>query len=226
MKCIVLFSKAPVPGKVKTRLVPPLNHNEAASLQKSFVFDTLTTLLAKENHKVFLACHPSSEHPFFKSLKKRYPLTLINQGAGNLGDRMKRTILLLRSKKYSKIIIVGSDSPTLPCQYIGDGFDKLDKNDLVIGPSIDGGYYLLGVKGDIPDIFDRIPWGSDAVFEETMVRARGSAIKTSVLPFWYDIDTIKELRFLVVHLASIPENQSVFTRNTIEDLKMQISVRL
>ena len=221
MKCVVLFSKAPVPGKVKTRLVPPLSHAEAASLQQAFIYDTLTTLLDEGNIKVFLACHPSRENPFFKRLQERYNVTLIDQGTGTLGNKMKRVILLLQSEKYSKIIILGSDTPSLSFQYISDAFHNLDKNDLVIGPSIDGGYYLLGIKGKVPDIFDRITWGSDAVFKETVAKVRENAIKTSYLPFWYDIDTINDLRFLVIHLVSLSKSRSVFTRNSIKKLKMR-----
>jgi len=226
MKCIVLFSKAPVSGRVKTRLVPPLSDDDAASLQHAFIFDTLSILFDAGNYQVFIACHPSREDPFFAGIASRYNVKLVDQGGGSLGDRMKRVLLQLKSKGYSSVVIVGSDSPTLPSGFISDAFEGLKKNDLVIGPSIDGGYYLIGVRGDVPDIFEGISWGSSTVFEETAKKVRAQAIRTHLLPFWYDIDTIDELRFVAIHLASLPGNQSVFARNALESLKEKISVRV
>ena len=93
---------------------------------------------------------------------------------------------------YQKVVIIGSDSPDLPPEYIQEGFRRLDSSDMVIGPSTDGGYYLIGGRKELP-LFDGIPWSSNKVFEMTLKKARGYGLTLSVLNQWYDIDTWEDL---------------------------------
>ncbi|MBE9503180.1 MAG: TIGR04282 family arsenosugar biosynthesis glycosyltransferase [Proteobacteria bacterium] len=217
MRCIILFAKAPVPGEVKTRLSPHLSPEDAALVQEAFIFDTLATLQSCKGVDLYIACHPSAKHPFYEEAQKRFTLTLIGQGAGHLGDRMKRVISQLKSAGYDEIVVLGSDSPSIPVKMIDDSFERLKKSDLVIGPSIDGGYYLIGFSGELPPIFDGINWGTESVFSETMERLKDSDIDCSVLPYWYDVDTIKELRFLEIHLASLEKEVCRETRKVFNE---------
>ena len=92
----------------------------------------------------------------------------------------------------------------------------------VLGPSLDGGYYLLGVCGDPPDIFSGIEWGSSSVFHETVERLKRNKLKYSLLPYWYDVDTIQELRYLSIQLSTSPEDLCPETRKILQDLKEKI----
>ena len=218
MRCIVLFAKAPVAGEVKTRLSPHLSPEAAALVQEAFIFDTLEILQSFNKVDLFIACHPSVKHPFYEEAQKRFSLSLIAQGAGDLGDRMRRVISQLKSAGYDEIVVLGSDSPSIPVRMIDDSFERLKKSDLVIGPSIDGGYYLIGFSGEIPPIFDGINWGTESVFSETLENLKASKTSYSILPYWYDVDTIKELRFLEIHLASLEKEICKETRKVFCDI--------
>jgi len=219
-RSLVLFSKAPVPGKVKTRLAAHISNKKAALLQEAFIADTLATLKTIENVDLFVACHPGSSHPFFLNLAAKFNLHLLDQCGAGLGDRIKH--VLGRLKKYEQVVIIGSDSPTLGADKIRAAFEKLDKHRLVIGPSLDGGYYLIGLSGQIPPLFDGVNWGSETVFKETMDMAERAGLSTAVLDSWYDVDTINELRYLSIHLESLPQNRCLKTRGILKKLKEEL----
>ncbi|MDH3974811.1 MAG: TIGR04282 family arsenosugar biosynthesis glycosyltransferase [Deltaproteobacteria bacterium] len=215
MHSIILFAKAPVPGKVKTRLTTNLSPHQSAALHESFVIDTLMEMSVIKDADTFLACHPTSEDPFFLSLEKRFHLNRFEQRGQNLGERMKNAFHHLKSQGYDKIVIIGSDSPTLSGSIVEEAFESLEKHDLVLGPSLDGGYYLIAISGEVPEIFNGIQWGGDTVFEDTFNKAKSLGLDMHILPFWYDVDTIKELRFLSIHLAGLDDRVCVETRNVL-----------
>ena len=218
MSSIVMFSKAPEPGKVKTRLTSHMSDLEAASFHEAFVLDTLDTLAGIEDTKKYLACHPDREHVFFQELEESFDIKTFNQEGKDLGERMGNAFRYLRKMGHKEIVIIGSDSPNLPAEILHEAFERLKTDGLVIGPSLDGGYYLIGISGKIPDLFSGIEWGTDKVFEETLKKAKESKLDFSLLPFWYDIDTIKELRFLSIHLDALDESNHIRTRAMIKRL--------
>ena len=219
MRAIVVFSKAPEAGRVKTRLTSHMSAIDAALYHEAFVLDTLDCLLEIKNIDRFIACHPDKNHSFFREIEKNLPVVAFNQEGENLGERMKNALYDLRAKGYKEIVIIGSDSPTIPRHIVENAFDNLKENELVIGPSIDGGYYLIGISGKVPDLFNGIGWGSDSVFEETLKKTDQARLKPSILTFWYDIDTIKELRFMALHLDALGEGTCSRTREMIKKLK-------
>ncbi|MDT8317134.1 MAG: TIGR04282 family arsenosugar biosynthesis glycosyltransferase [bacterium] len=216
MRSIVLFSKAPEPGKVKTRLASHMSDIDAASFHAAFVLDTLDSLSALENTDRYLACYPDKEHTFFKELEENFDIKAFNQQGGDLGKKMENAFLYLRDEGYKEIVLIGSDSPTLPVEILNEAFERLKKNELVIGPSFDGGYYLIGISGEVPDIFGGIEWGENKVFEETLKKAKDCKVDFSILPFWYDIDTIKELSFMQIHLDDMNEGRCARTRTMVK----------
>lgn len=218
MPSIVMFSKAPEPGKVKTRLATHMSDIEAASFHEAFVLDTLDTLAVIEDAKIYIACHPDKEHLFFKEIEESFDIKIFNQRGDDLGERMKNAFHYLRKMGHKEILVIGSDSPTLPAEILNEAFDSLKKDELVVGPSLDGGYYLIGISGKIPDLFAGIEWGTDKVFDETLKRAKESNLNFALLPFWYDIDTINELRFLSIHLNDLDNSKYVRTRLMIKNL--------
>ena len=147
---LVIFAKAPIPGEVKTRLCPPLTPDEAATLHGSFVLDMLertklaVTILQLPCHR-YLACAPSSELVFFKIMEERQGVRLLDQVGEDVGQRMHHTFTDLFAKGYKQVILVGTDVPTLPLSVYQEAFAILGRSDVVLGPALDGGYYLIGL---------------------------------------------------------------------------------
>ncbi len=195
---LIIFVKAPVPGRVKTRLVPPLTYDQAAAMYRDWAASIYTSLLKIPALSVEIAYEPHPDFPspdWIKTSSQEVPFFL--QEGENLGERLKNAFHSVFKKGHSKGVIIGSDSPGLPTEYIRDAFSSLDNNDLVLGPTPDGGYYLIGLKDKIiPDLFRDIPWSSSTVLEKTLAQAKKHSLKTDLLPEYLDIDRPKDLESL------------------------------
>src|SRR5262249_47416725 len=161
----------------KTRLCPPLTPDEAATLHGSFVLDMLErTKAAIAKFKLpldrYIACSPSTAHVFFKIMEERQGVTLIDQIGDDLGARMNRTEETCLVRQYTRVVIVGSDVPSLPLEQYKQAITLLDTHDLVLGPALDGGYYLIGLNRSNPDLFTGIPWSTDQVLALTQEKAK------------------------------------------------------
>lgn len=192
---IIIFAKAPVAGQVKTRLQPHLSADECATLYASFIIDTVRLAMKIKSATIMVACHPSIEYPFFQNISDDFGISLIAQHGKDIGMRMGNCINYFLGIGYRKTLIIGSDSPDLPPEYIQDGFECLDSSDMVVGPASDGGYYLIGGRRVLP-VFDGIPWSSSRVFETTIKIAEKQGITYSILDEWYDVDTLDDLQRL------------------------------
>lgn len=200
MNALIIFAKTPVKGKVKTRLQENLSQTNVLKLYKEFLLQTVYTAKKVKNCKKIIACYPDKNHPHLKTLAKKFGFHLIKQYGRDLGERMKNAITDFLHNGYKKVVIIGCDSPTLPKEYIDAAFKILDKKRLVIGPSCDGGYYLIGVRGAAPPIFNNIKWGTKDVLKETLKMIPKKMLPYfHLLPFWYDIDTNDDLQFLILH---------------------------
>jgi len=225
---LVIFAKAPIPGEVKTRLCPPLTPDEAATLHGSFVLDMLErskTAVAKLKLPLdrYLACMPSSTLVFFKIMEERQGVKLIDQVGDDLGTRMQHTFETMFMKRYHRVFIVGTDVPSLPLNHYAQALTLLETNDLVLGPALDGGYYLIGLKQMVPDLFVGIPWSTDRVLEMTQEKAATLGLKTALLPPWRDVDTIEDLRSLIETSAldaKKPKNEQSFSTRTAGTLQL------
>lgn len=219
---LVIFAKAPIPGQVKTRLCPPLTPDEAATLHGSFVLDTLErTKTAVARLKLpfdrYLACAPSSTHVFFKIMEERQGVRLIDQVGDDLGARMQQAFETMFAGGYRRVLIVGTDVPTLPFDHYKQALALLETNDLVLGPAFDGGYYLIGLKRTAPDLFTGIPWSTDQVLKLTQEKAAKLGLKISLLSPWRDVDTIDDLQALIEASAldgKKPKNEHAFSSRT------------
>lgn len=219
---LAIFAKSPVPGQVKTRLSPPLTPDEAATLHGSFVLDTLErTKLAASKLKLpidrYLACAPSSTLVFFKIMEERQSVKLIDQVGDDLGTRMRQAFDSLFVKGYQRVLIVGTDVPSLPLEHYQQALALLETNDLVLGPALDGGYYLIGLKRPVPELFADIPWSTDRVLALTLEKATALGLKTACLPEWRDADTIDDLQALIEASlldAKKPKNEQTFSSRT------------
>jgi uncharacterized protein len=199
---LVIFAKAPIPGQVKTRLSPPLTPDEAATLHGSFVLDTLErTKAAVTKLKLpidrYLACAPSSTHVFFKILEERQGVKLIDQVGANLGARMNQAFTTLFAQGYRQVVLIGADVPTLPIDHVKQAIASLENHDLVLGPALDGGYYLIGLKRMAPGLFTDMPWSTDQVLRLTQEKAATIGLKASLIQPWRDVDTLPDLEALI-----------------------------
>ncbi len=210
---LVLFCKAPEVGAVKTRLFPSLSKEDAARLHAACIADTLR-LTDKLDVQRALACAPSIHHPFFVECARQRPLELIQQAGGDLGERMKSVLTWGFLRGFEKIVLIGCDSPTLPTAFIREAFHRLGRASCVLGPSGDGGYYLLGAYGSVPDLFGEIPWGTSQVMTQTLRKLNAQKRSCHLLPFWYDIDRPEDLLFLKEHLAFLEREGHPVPRET------------
>jgi rSAM/selenodomain-associated transferase 1 len=191
-----MFAKAPVPGQVKTRLCPPLTPDEAASLHGSIVLDMLERSRGAAMDR-FVACAPSPDHVFFKILEERHGVRLLAQTGDDLGARMTRAMADVFALGYRKVLVIGTDLPTLPASAFGEAAKLLASHDLVLGPAFDGGYYLIGLGKPAPGLFAGIPWSTDQVLPLTQRHAAAAGLATALLPVRRDIDTVEDLAALI-----------------------------
>ena len=219
---LAIFAKAPVPGQVKTRLCPPLTPDEAATLHGSFVIDMLErTKAAVAKLKLpldrYLACAPSSTLVFFQIMEERQSVKLIDQVGDDLGARMQQAFTTLFGKDYQRVFIVGTDVPSLPLDHYKQALALLETHDVVLGPALDCGYYLIGLKQPRPELFTDIAWSTDRVLATTQEKAAGLGLKTALLPPWRDVDTIEDLTALMDASAADakkPKNEQAFSTRT------------
>lgn len=194
---LIIFAKAPIPGQVKTRLCPPLTPDEAASLHGSFVLDALERSRGLPMVDRILACDPSSDHVFFKIMGERHGVRLIDQVGEDLGARMEHASAGAFARGYRLVLIVGSDLPTLqPAMYL-QSLELLASHDVVLGPALDGGYYLIGLTRPAPGLFTDIPWSTDQVLLLTRQKAETLGWSTALLPSSRDVDRIDDVLALI-----------------------------
>lgn len=196
-----LFAKKPIAGQVKTRLATATSPAFAAQVADAFLRDTLERLVGVAADRI-VAFAPDDEAAYFASLVgDRYRLR--PQGDGDLGQRMARFFSAQFAGGAGRVVLVGTDSPTLPLDFIEQAFQELERADLVLGPATDGGYYLIGAARRLPPIFDGISWGGPQVLAQTVARLTSPEWRLTLLPPWYDVDTLDDWRTLQGHLAAM-----------------------
>lgn len=197
-QAIVLFAKAPVPGKVKTRLAASIGDDRAAEMHRAFLADLAMTVSSSAD-AVYLATSGDDAHPGFDPYRER-DFRFLDQGEGDLGDRLSKITRELFEFGHSQVVIIGSDSPTLQAGHFERAFAALESVSVVLGPSFDGGYYLIGLDGPHVEVFEHIDWSTSSVADQTLSRCREHGLLWDLLGFWYDVDTIEDLEILRFHL--------------------------
>jgi uncharacterized protein len=207
---LVILTKAPQPGQSKTRLVPPLSYDEAADLARALLLDQLQNLATFDAARLFIAFTPENAAVFFEGFIAQ-GFTCFAQQGQSLGQRMSHAFQHLFASGFEKIILIGSDLPTLPLGFFCQAYACLEKSaDVVLGPSADGGYYLVGMKRMIAALFDDIGWSGADVLSQTMNKLGDLGLKHELLPDWYDIDTARDLE----RLQSQRMSREVAMKNT------------
>jgi rSAM/selenodomain-associated transferase 1 len=201
-----LFGKQPVPGTVKTRLAAVFGPEFAAAAYAAMLFDLLDAwgsdrFLALGGRRV-LVYAPEDAGPWFDP---RVPdaFALQPQTEGDLGQRMRAFFTGEIEQGARRVIVIGSDSPTLDPTIVISAFLCLEGRDVVLGPATDGGYYLVGCRGAVPPIFGEIAWGTADVLGQTIDRLRDTGLSLAVLPPWYDVDTPEDWRMLAGHIRAL-----------------------
>ena len=201
MKAVV-FTRPPVPGAVKTRLVPALGAEGAARLHAAMAEDVVA-LVRAAGLELKVSVAGGLDHPWVRGLDCEVEA----QVPGDLGARMRHAL-------RGPSLALGSDSPTLPL----DLLRRLaaGQHELAVGPAFDGGYWGLAWRRPRPELLEGIPWSTDAVFAETVLRVDGDL---DVLPFWYDVDTPDALSLLRQHLRTLPSTVAPRTRACLSTTK-------
>lgn len=196
-KCILVFVKYPLAGAVKTRLAADIGGEKAASIYACFV-RVLLEGLKDFGGGLKICCDPAFEVEDYRRWLGEGYSYILQRGEG-LGERMKNAFEDAFSDGFERVVLVGSDVPDLPGEYVDLAFYCLGRKDVVVGPSVDGGYYLIGFSrgGFLPEVFDGISWSSDVVFKQTVDVIRRYDKKCFLLGQWQDVDTVADLESLL-----------------------------
>jgi hypothetical protein len=189
---LAIMAKAPRPGKVKTRLSPPLTLEESAALNISFLQDTaenISSVAADGRAAGLVSYTPIGDESAFDGLLPS-GFSLIPQRGDSFGERLLHAAQDILALGFASVCLIDSDSPTVPRAAFEQAVAELARpgDRLVLGPSDDGGYYLIGLKHPHPEPFARISWSTPAVFTQTCARARAAGLELIELPRWYDVD--------------------------------------
>jgi uncharacterized protein len=229
MRTLGIFAKQPVPGRVKTRLAADWGNERAAALYECFVRDLLGKFAAIGDRRVIgFAPNTDEARQWFdaasRSLTHEETRSLWPQPDLDLGGRMAAYFEAWTESPKHRTILIGSDSPSLPVDYLDQAWRLLESHDCVIGPATDGGYYLIGLRGAVADFsapFKTIEWSSAEVLAQTIQRLQQHDLSLGLLPPWYDVDSAEAVVSLSGHLAALEHSgDSCSLPNTLRFLKL------
>lgn len=227
---LAVMAKAPRAGKVKTRLSPPLTLAQSAALNICFLQDTTQNIaeVSADGQSTGIICYaPIGDEAAFDDLLPS-SFQLISQRGDGFGERLLAAAEDLLACGFGSVCLIDSDSPTVPAAAFRQAVAELAKpgDRIVLGPSHDGGYYLIGLKHAHPEPFTNIHWSTATVFDETVAAARAANIEIVTLPLWYDVDDEPTLRLLSAELladtppafATLPGYPAPKTRAFLQNL--------
>ena len=211
----VIMAKQPAVGETKTRLTPPLTPEEAAMLYEALLQDTVELVTRVEGAQLAIAITPPEAIGSFRDLSPPDAILLPVTGQ-DIGECLGYVLDHLLAAGCSQAIAVNSDGPTLPADYLRQAIVQLETADVVLGPSEDGGYYLIGLKRPWAELFQDITWSTDQVTQQTLARADAMGLTVALLPSWYDVDTGADLERLQAELVELPPEALPHTRRFLE----------
>ena len=197
---LIVFCREPIPRLTKTRLIGKLTPDGVARLADAFIVDALAKAVSVRASRVVIAASAlegAANSKYFRRLARRFDATLVDQGRGSLGARMARALEPFAS---SGALLIGTDTPSLPAPLLEKSIAALLHCRVVIAPSLDGGYYAVGVRGAMPPIFIAIRWGGADVLNATIRRLDRARIRYALGPAWYDVDRWSDVMLLAAHL--------------------------
>jgi rSAM/selenodomain-associated transferase 1 len=206
---LIVFCREPVAGRAKTRLTSHLDPANAAALAHAFLLDTLAKASALRPSRLIIAGTaetPVERGSYFRSLARRFGGQLFDQGQGSLGARMQRAL-----REYCTgpgALLIGTDVPSLSLGALRRLYQLARRRRIVLGPSLDGGYYAIGVRGPLPPIFTGMRWSTASVLARTVARIRRSGETVALGPVWHDVDQWDDLMLLSVFLMRMEASPS------------------
>ena len=217
---VAIMAKAPRPGKVKTRLCPPLSNEEAAELYRCFLLDKIAQVNVLQKTALIVSYGPPLSKPLFEDLVPSHCLLVPQRGA-DLGARLLSTFIQLFRQGFEQVMAVDSDTPTLPNAYLEQALDLMARPeiDMVLGPTEDGGYYLIGLRRAHRALFEEMPWSTSHVLPETLRRSEAQGLNVACTASWFDIDTPEDLKRLAASLATAENGQAQYTREFLREYR-------
>lgn len=209
-RALLIFAKAPKPGKVKTRLLTAVSAEVAAGLHEACITDTLRLARGLRGCDVFLFVAGGAGY-FRRMVKERgirSRARVFPQRGAQLGARLENAFRKSFGMGYREVVVIGTDTPWMGAARLRAAFAALRGNHAVIGPAEDGGYYLLGMKKFVPGIFRGIPWSTERVLELTLDVAKGLKVRTKLLRMDFDLDRPEDLRRAARMLKREPQRAS------------------
>jgi uncharacterized protein len=217
---VAIMAKAPLPGEVKTRLCPPLSYGAAAQLYQCFLLDKIAQVNALQRATPVVSYSPADSRSIFEDLAPAH-FILIPQCGDDLGARILSTFEELFRQGYTQVIVIDSDTPTLPVAYLERALMLIaeGENDVVLGPTEDGGYYLIGLRQAHRELFEQMPWSTPQVFPETRRRSAQFGLTVACTEYWYDVDTPDDLTRLTASFARIQNGWARHTRQFLREFR-------
>ena len=197
---LILFTRYPEPGRTKTRLIPALGAQGAATLQQRLTEAIIGQMMEfAPNHAVRLEIRYAGGNPQAMAAWLSCDIPCLAQGEGDLGERLHRAFTQAFAQGARRVVTIGADCPGLTPALFAQAFAALEQEDLVLGPAMDGGYYLVGLNQPAPALFSDIPWGSDGVLAATLKQAQAIHFATHLLEPLADVDRPEDLRHFDHH---------------------------
>lgn len=191
---VICFTRVPKPGVTKTRLLPVLQPEQCVDLHWAFLSD-LADVYEQTDAHLFVAYTPD---PDWEQLKRVFPAAgYFPQKGNDLGERMYRVIRKVLELGYESVVLTGADLPRMTAAHLQSGFAALEEHDIVIGPTSDGGYYLIGMKKPCREVFRVEGYGGASVFENTVAAAADAGLSVGTALACDDVDTPEDLQVLI-----------------------------
>ena len=223
MESLLVFAKSPEHQKVKTRLAKSIGFERATELYCAFMLDVADLADAwrtqkqgsDPNRRVVLCTTPDTDDVLIGEIARRCGARIVAQSAGDLGERLRHAFDAEYARGARSVCAIGTDSPSLPLYLIDEAFRALLFEDVVIGPTFDGGYWLIGAQRPGRHLFDDIEWSTSRVTSQTLSNLRAKDVDAHLLNFWYDVDEAADLVRLKWHIESIHKRHQSACKNTL-----------
>ena len=214
-RAVICFTRLPLPGRTKTRLLPLLTGAQCARLHTAFLRD-LAAVYAAVDADLFIAYSPEGEPDMLGEIFPRAAGFFPQQG-WDLGERMHRAVSQVLEGGYDACVLTGTDLPELRPDHLSAAFSILEHADAAIGPTPDGGYYLIGLKRPCPALFSGQRYGGDTVYAGTLAATRAAGLSVGEAPPCGDVDTPADLRALARRMAG----GESFTSRCLDELRKE-----
>ena len=211
MTDLIVYLKAPIPGQVKTRLQSRYTPQEAADLYRAFIQDTFEAA-SESGADRLIACYDGDQDHVRQLTPSGW--LIVEQVGSDLGDRMLTSLRDSFTAGADKVVLIGTDLPSLSASPIRDAITALDDSDIAIGPTTDGGFYLIGASTSPPDIFTGVAWSTETVYEQTRSRIHSLDLVLASVSVWNDVDTPEDLDTVLTEPAEMPHTRAAVARLT------------